>query len=122
MTDLTTIASPQTILEFWFAESAQARWFDSTPAFDHTLRERFLEAYRAAAAGRLEDWEQTPPGALALAIALDQFPLNMFRGQPESFATEAAARAVADRAIARGFDRELEPIQRLFLYLPFMHG
>jgi len=55
-------------------------------------------------------------------IVLDQFPLNLFRGQPESFATEAAARFVADRAIARGFDRTLPPVQRQFLYLPFMHG
>lgn len=122
MTDLTTIPSPQPVLEFWFAEPAQARWFDSTPEFDQTLRDRFLETYRAAAAGRLADWERTPPGALALTIALDQFPLNMFRGQPESFATEAAARAVADRAIVRQFDRGLKPVERLFLYLPFMHG
>ncbi|MGF1615042.1 MAG: DNA phosphorothioation-associated putative methyltransferase, partial [Gammaproteobacteria bacterium] len=55
-------------------------------------------------------------------IVLDQFPLNLFRGQPESFATEAAARPVADRAIARGFDGTLPPVQRQFLYLPFMHG
>ncbi len=46
----------------------------------------------------------------------------MFRGQPASFATEAQARAVAERAIARGFDQTLNPEQKLFLYLPFMHS
>lgn len=97
-------------------------WFNSTPEFDQVLRKRFLSTYQAAAAGRLADWEPTPPGALALTIVLDQFPLNMFRGQPESFATEAAARAVADQAITRAFDRTLEPVERLFLYLPFMHS
>ena len=119
-----TITTPGSndVLAFWFAESSKPLWFDSTPAFDRTLAERFLATYRAAAAGELADWEDTPSGALALVIALDQFPLNMFRGQPESFATEAAARAVADRALARGFDREMSPEQRLFLYLPFMHG
>ncbi|MEI2779737.1 MAG: DUF924 family protein [Candidatus Competibacter sp.] len=119
-----TITTPGSndVLAFWFAESSKPLWFDSTPAFDRTLAERFLATYRAAAAGELADWEDTPSGALALVIALDQFPLNMFRGQPESFATEAAARAVADRAIARGFDRALAAEQRLFLYLPFMHG
>ncbi|HRC73358.1 MAG TPA: DUF924 family protein [Candidatus Competibacter sp.] len=122
MTDPTTAANPQEIIAFWFAEPAQALWFNSTPEFDRTLRERFLPTYRAAASGQLTDWERTPAGALALTIVLDQFPLNMFRGQPESFATEAAARAVAERALALGFDRHLTPAERLFLYLPFMHG
>ena len=122
MTHSEGIASAAEILEFWFAAEVKPLWFASTPEFDEALRERFLATYRAAATGQLEDWERTPLGALALVIVLDQFPLNLFRGQPESFATEAAARAVTDRAIARGFDQEMSPEQRLFLYLPFMHG
>lgn len=122
MKEATNIAQPEDIVGFWFAKSAQALWFNATPEFDQDLRERFLTTYRAAAAGQLADWEHTPTGALALTIVLDQFPLNMFRGQPESFATEATARAVADRAIARGFDERLTPSERMFLYLPFMHS
>jgi len=72
--------------------------------------------------GRLQNWEETASGVLALVVVLDQFPLNMFRGQPASFATEAVAREVADRAIAYGFDQQLPPEQRQFLYLPFMHS
>ena len=123
MTHSEGIASAAKILEFWFAAEVKPLWFASTPEFDEALRERFLATYRAAATGQLlEDWERTPLGALALVIVLDQFPLNLFRGHLESFATEAAARVVADRAIARGFDWEMSPEQRLFLYLPFMHG
>lgn len=122
MTHSEGIASAAEILEFWFAAEVKPLWFASTPEFDEALRERFLATYRAAATGQLEDWERTTLGALALVIVLDQFPLNLFRGQPESFATEAAARVVANRAIACGFDREMSPEQRLFLYLPFMHG
>jgi uncharacterized protein (DUF924 family) len=70
----------------------------------------------------LADWEVTPAGALALVIVLDQLPLNMFRHQPESFAMEAAARRVAARAIARGFDSQLTDAQKTFLYLPYMHS
>ncbi len=110
------------VIAFWFAPDVQALWFAATPAFDEALRSRFLAVYPMAAAGQLSAWETTAVGALALTIVLDQFPLNMFRAQPESFATEAAARAVADRAIARGFDRAVPPIQRQFLYLPFMHS
>ncbi len=122
MTPTATIAHPAEVLTFWFAETARPLWFAATPDFDEQLRARFLATYRTAAAGRLTDWESTAEGALALVIVLDQFPLNLFRGQPESFATEAAARVVADGAIARGFDQALPPEQRQFLYLPFMHS
>ena len=122
MTPTATLAQSADVVAFWFAPAVQPRWFAATPAFDDALRARFLTTYRAAAAGQLTDWENTAEGALALVIVLDQFPLNLFRGQPESFATEAAARAVADLAIARGFDRAVPPIQRQFLYLPFMHS
>jgi uncharacterized protein (DUF924 family) len=53
---------------------------------------------------------------------LDQLPLNMYRGQAHSFTTEASARAVAERAIARGWDRALTDEGRAFLYMPFMHS
>jgi uncharacterized protein (DUF924 family) len=122
MTTTTTAFSSAEVLAFWFALGVQPLWFASTPDFDEILRTRFLETCRAAAAGQLPDWEATAEGALALVIVLDQFPLNLFRGQPESFATEAAARQIADRAIGQGFDQALSPIQRQFLYMPFMHS
>jgi len=110
------------VLDFWFSERVRPLWFNSTPAFDRELTERFLTTYQAAAAGALDGWAATPEGALALVIVLDQFPLNMFRGRPESFATEAHARDVARRAIDNGFDQSLSGEQKGFLYLPFMHS
>ncbi len=114
--------SPDEVLAFWFAEPAVQRWFRSTPAFDAEIRTCFEPTWHAAAAGELADWERTPRGALALVIVLDQFPLNMFRDQPAGYATEAASRGVAERAIARGFDAALGDRERAFLYLPFMHS
>ena len=64
----------------------------------------------------------TADGALALVIVLDQFPLNMYRGEARAFATEALARQVADRALARGYDQELAAVEKAFLYMPFMHS
>lgn len=49
----------------------------------------------------------------------------MFRGAPRAFATDAAARAVADRAIAKSFDmaaRDMQPDMQSFFYLPFEHS
>lgn len=114
--------SVEAVLGFWFSGPASRHWFSSTPAFDSVIRERFETTWRQARDGALRGWEQTPAGALALVIVLDQFPLNMYRGKAESFSTEAQARAVAERAIGRGFDRQLSGDQRAFLYLPFMHS
>ena len=67
-------------------------------------------------------WEATDEGALALVIVLDQFPRNMFRGTCQAFASDALARDVARRAIARGVDQRIDPVLLELLYLPFMHS
>lgn len=113
---------PVELIDFWFDESVRPMWFNSTEAFDRQLSRRFQLLYEAARGGRLAPWETSAEGALALVIALDQLPLNMFRADPRSFATEEAARAVADRAIRAGFDQQLNPERRIFLYMPFMHS
>ena len=109
------------IVSFW-RDAGPDRWFDADENFDATIRARFLPAYEAAANGALSGWEDNAEGALALLLLLDQFPRNMFRGGARAFATDAAARAVADRALAHGFDRAAEPVLRPFFYLPFMHS
>jgi uncharacterized protein (DUF924 family) len=115
------IASPQDVLSFW-REAGPDKWFKTDALFDDEIRRRFLETYEAAAAGRLADWEQTPEGALALAIVLDQFPRNMFRGDARSYAADPLARVVAERALARGFDRQTPMPGRQFFYMPLEHS
>ncbi len=110
------------IVEFWFSARVQPLWFQSTAEFDAELTARFLPSWQAACEGKLSDWEETAEGALALVICMDQFPLNMFRDKAESFSSEGAARAVAERAIARDFDQSLSAAQKAFLYLPYMHS
>jgi uncharacterized protein (DUF924 family) len=112
---------PQEVLAFWRAAGPD-RWFEKDAAFDSAVAARFLALWHAAAAGSLASWEETAEGALALAIVLDQFPRNMFRGDARTYATDVLARAVAERALARGFDRQLPQLERQFLYLPFMHS
>src|SRR5207245_8106645 len=89
---------------------------------DGTLRGLFLADHDRAAAGALAEWEEAPDGALALVLLLDQIPRNVFRAAPRAYATDAMARAVADRAIERGFDMLVPPAWRLFFYMPLHHS
>jgi len=112
----------QSVVEFWYSPQVKPLWFNATPEFDAQLRQRYEALYRRAAAMQLATWEENSVGALALVILLDQLPLNMYRGKTESFAGEAAARAIAQRAIEHGLDQRLDDEQKLFLYMPYMHS
>jgi uncharacterized protein (DUF924 family) len=114
-------AEPAAVLAFWRG-AGEEKWFTKDAAFDADIRARFLETYEAAAAGKLARWEATTEGALALAVVLDQFPRNMFRGEARIYAADLLARAVASRALDRGFDRGLPISERQFFYLPFEHS
>jgi uncharacterized protein (DUF924 family) len=109
------------VLAFWRAAGPD-KWFKKDAAFDAEIARRFSALWQEAAAGSPPAWEDTSEGALALVILLDQFPRNMFRGDARAFATDAAARTAAERAIARGFDQAVPASERLFFYLPFEHS
>jgi uncharacterized protein (DUF924 family) len=115
------LASATEVVSFW-RDAGPDRWFTKDAAFDEQIRERFLDTYEAAAAGKLSGWEHSAQDALALLILLDQFPRNMFRGDVRTFATDPLARAVAAGAIVRGFDSQVPADLRSFFYLPFEHS
>lgn len=110
------------VLDFWFSARVKPLWFNATPEFDQQLRDEYVAVWQQAAAGELDHWCETPRGCLALVIILDQFPLNMFRGEAKSFSTETRARNMARLAIEREWDQVLTDEQKAFLYLPFMHS
>ena len=125
-----TLPEPaRVLLDAWFGpagdparEQHREIWFKGGAEFDASLRDAFLADYETAAAGGLRSWEALPEGALALVLLLDQIPRNIFRDTPRAYAADPAARAAADRALARGFDRLVPPAWRLFFYMPFHHS
>lgn len=119
---MTDTVTPASIIDFWFSPGMEARWFNSTPALDAEIRERYQSLWESAATGGLDEWRASAQGALALAIVLDQFPLNMFRGTPAAFSTEQRAVAVAKQAVATGYDKQIPGSRRAFLYMPLMHS
>jgi uncharacterized protein (DUF924 family) len=112
---------PADVVVFWIKAGPRA-WFRKSKAFDAQIRERFEALHHAAARGELDGWAETPEGALALLLLLDQFPRNLFRDSPHAFATDPLARQVALAAVDRGFDKEVDPALRQFFYLPFEHS
>lgn len=113
--------TPTHLLQFWH-QAGPRRWFARDDAFDAEFRDRFLASHEAAASGALAHWGANAEGALGLVLLLDQFPRNAFRGTARMYATDTQARALADAAIAAGFDLLVDAELRRFFYLPFMHS
>jgi uncharacterized protein (DUF924 family) len=112
------------VLDFWFAGDPSThhdKWFKKNPDFDAACA-RFTRDVRAARDGAHDHWAETPRGALALIILLDQLSRNIFRGSAEAFAADPKALDIAGRTVARGFDATLTTPERMFVYLPFQHA
>ncbi|MDX2417258.1 MAG: DUF924 family protein [Xanthomonadales bacterium] len=112
----------QRVVDFWFEEIEPVLWWRKDDAFDALLVERFSETHARACRCELFGWREQPEGRLAEIIVLDQFSRNMFRDSALAFAHDAMALTLSQEAIAGGADRALTPVQRSFLYMPFMHS
>ena len=117
-----TATRPEDVLDFWLNEVGEDGWYAGGDALDARVRDRFLPTWEAAMEGRLGLWLTSPLGALAYVIVLDQFPRNMFRGDPRSFASDRHARAAAKTAIAREWDLKVPEPERQFFYMPLEHS
>ncbi|TMP71503.1 DUF924 family protein [Pseudoalteromonas sp. S1608] len=110
------------IIDFWFNELDPKQWWQKDDGLDAQIKTRFGELHHQASVSELFDWRESALGSLAEIIVLDQFSRNIYREKPAAFACDALALALAQAAIAKGFDKELTDEQRVFLYMPFMHS
>ncbi len=67
-------------------------------------------------------WQSTPEAIVTSIILLDQIPRNIYRQSAKQFSFDSIALRLAKRAIARGVDLQLHPIERVFVYLPLEHS
>jgi len=109
------------VLKFWFGLDPK-QWWKTDPALDHQIKQRFLKLWAEKRQLPPDSFLTDPLTALAGVILFDQFPRNMFRDNAEQFATDHLALAIAKSAVDLGFDDELEPKERGFLYMPFQHS
>ncbi len=121
----------ESILEFWFAATPpagplpaerQELWFGGAEATDRLIRGRFAEDVQRAQSGEYDQWRQSPHGALALILLLDQFTRNMFRHSPAAYASDEKALRLCRAGLAQGQDQNLSILQRAFFYLPLEHA
>lgn len=120
----------QPLLEWWFGNAESSKevaaqkgklWFGKRDSQDLEARTRFADLVEQALAGGLTEWAQRPEGWLALVLLLDQLPRMIFRDSPRTYSGDARAQALVAQGIAADFDRQLRPIQRVFIYLVFEH-
>ena len=110
------------ILKFWFEEIDSSQWWAKDKKFDKLIIDRFSNIHSKAIRCELFEWRQTANGRLAEIIILDQFSRNMFRGSALSFAYDSLSLSLSQEAISTGDDCRLEPLQRHFIYMPFVHS
>ncbi len=109
------------VLRFWFGLDPK-QWWRGGADLDHRIREIFLKLWEDKRQLPAEAFLDDPLTALAAVILFDQFPRNMFRDHADQFSTDHLALAIARAAIDKGFDDQLEPRERGFLYMPFQHS
>ena len=110
------------VLQFWFEDIEQSRWFKMDPDFDRELERRFGALLTLAKNDQLDHWCDTPQGTLALIIVLDQFSRNIYRETSGAFDADPRALQLTVDGIRNGFDKKLTLAQRSFFYLPLRHA
>lgn len=126
----------RSLLDFWFGSKPHTAigmrqrmpfWFGGDAPEMVEMRDRDLEARYAslvqrALDGELASWADSPRRRLALILLLDQLPRNIYRGTAAAFAGDAAALALTREGIDQAADAALEPIERMFFYMPLQHA
>ena len=124
------------VLEFWFGRGPwdatrlaerSAFWFGgddpkAVAARDAEIREKLEPLLELAARGEFASWAASPRRRLALIILFDQVPRNAYRGTAAAFAFDREALSLAVEGLQLAADAALEPLERLFFYLPLEHA
>jgi len=116
------MAKKEEILNFWFKECKPEQWFKKNEDFDQMIENRFSSAIEDAIEGKLDSWEETETGCLALIILLDQFTRNVFRDTPRAFAGDERALALSQLCFNNDYLTNLDIHRRQFMLMPMMHS
>jgi uncharacterized protein (DUF924 family) len=119
------------VLEAWFGNDTNtnraignksALWWGKDPDADAELRRRFGEAVEALLAVDEIALPATPEETLARIILADQITRSIYRDTPRAFAGDGLALGLCLGGLAERQDLPLNPLQRVFFYLPLEHA
>jgi uncharacterized protein (DUF924 family) len=125
------------IRDFWFGKLPLAPedltkrmrlWYgyDISPEhrqrWDDMVRKQFEPLVKRAIEGDLAVWADGPRRRMSLILLLDQFPRNIYRGFARQFAGDEQALALALSGMNSGADAALDPVERMFFYMPLQHS
>jgi uncharacterized protein (DUF924 family) len=114
-----TAASVQQHSRLWFGAHAAP---ELIPQADELIRQRFEDTMRSAESGELGSWESSPRRRLALIVLLDQFSRHFYRGSAQAYAWDHQALSLSLSGMLHGADAALDPIERIFFYMPLQHA
>jgi uncharacterized protein (DUF924 family) len=115
-------AKAREVLGFWFELLMPEQWFAKSDSLDDEIRTLFAPLRDDVLASGAQGWRDDPDTLLAAILLLDQFSRNIHRGSAQAFAADPLAQELARLALERGWDKDMRPERRLFLYLPFQHA
>ncbi len=117
-----------TVHRFWFGPLADfqafnadrmALWFAGKA--DDEIARRFSETLKQAESSTIDALALSRSQQVGLVVLLDQFPRNIFRGQPKSYAFDNRARHVVDTITLGGMDG-FKLVERAFLTICLGHS
>lgn len=118
------------IHQFWFGEcttrpetlTEQARlWFSANEAADLYIKTTFERLFEPLLRVKASSFKSSK-AILCAIIVLDQFSRSAFRSTPKAFKFDRQALTLTDFVLEKGWDINLEPIERAFLLMPLQHS
>ena len=116
------MAEKEEILNFWFKECKPEQWFKKNDDFDQLIGKNFSNTIDDAIGGKMDGWEYTETGCLALIIVLDQFTRNVFRDNQRAFVGDNKALVLSHKCSDKGYLQNPDINRRKFMLMPMMHS
>jgi uncharacterized protein (DUF924 family) len=119
------------LLNFWFGDIGRADlptsdrtslWFGNNEKVKEKILKSYEQDYLDATQGKLDEWEKTPRGRLALIIILDQFSRYIHRSSEKAFTFDEKAQQLCFDGIEAKMDQALTLVERVFFYMPLVHA